>query len=112
MTCRCRARTCRVLGFGAAKQTEAHLERHVRATTAFNKMLAVPGAHVVAVRFTPSAIVVDLRRRARRLECPCGWSTRAVYDRRERHWRGLDLGAARLVLRGEIRRLSCRRCGR
>ena len=84
----------------------------MRATTAFNKMLAVPGAHVVAVTFTPSAIVVDLRRRSHRLLCPCGWSTRAVYDRSQRHWRGLDLGAARLVLRGEIRRLHCRRCGR
>jgi transposase len=84
----------------------------VRATTAFNKMLAIPGAHVVGVTFTPSGIVVDLRRRTRRVVCPCGWSGRAVYDRSVRHWRGLDLGAVRLVLRGEIRRLDCRRCGR
>jgi len=84
----------------------------VRATTAFNKMLAVPGAHVVGVTFTPSGIVVDLRRRARRLSCPCGWSTRAVYDRSVRCWRGLDLGATRVFLRAEIRRLHCRDCGR
>jgi len=50
----------------------------VRATTAFNKMLAIPGAHVVGVTFTPSGIVVDLRRRTRRVVCPCGWSGRAV----------------------------------
>src|SRR5947209_5950256 len=75
-------------------------------------MLAIPGADVVGVTFTPNGIVVDLRRRARRLTCPCGWSTRAVYDRSRRHWRGLDLGATRLVLRAEIRRLQCRSCGR
>jgi transposase len=83
----------------------------VRATTAFNKMLAIPGANVAGVQFTPSGIVVDLRRRGRRLHCPCGWSTRAVYDRSSRRWRHLDLGAARLYLEAEIRRLACRRCG-
>jgi transposase len=84
----------------------------VRATTAVNKMLAIPGADVVGVTFAPTGIVVDLRRRARRLTCPCGWSTRAVYDRSRRHWRGLDVGATRLVLRAEIRRLQCRSCHR
>jgi transposase len=84
----------------------------VRATTAFNKMLAIPGANVTGVQFTPTGIVVALRRRARRLRCPCGWSTRAAYDRSTRRWRHLDLGAARLYLQAEIRRLACRRCGR
>ena len=84
----------------------------MRATTAFNKMLVVPGADVVGVTFSPEGIVVDLRRRARRLTCPCGWSTRAVYDRTTRRWRGLDLGSARLFLQAEIRRLDCRSCGR
>jgi transposase len=84
----------------------------VRTTTAFNKMLAIPGADVAGVVFTPAGIVVVLRHRARRLRCPCGWSTRAVYDRSTRRWRHLDLGAARLYLQAEIRRLACRRCGR
>jgi len=84
----------------------------VRATTAFNKMLAIPGAHVAAVAFTPEGIVVDLTRRSKRLRCPCGWSTRAVYDRSSRSWRGLNLGTAKLSLHAEIRRLDCRRCGR
>jgi transposase len=56
--------------------------------------------------------VVVLRRRGRRLRCPCGWSTRAVYDSTTRRWRHLDLGAARLYLEAEIRRLACRACGR
>jgi transposase len=84
----------------------------VRATTAFNKMLAIPGAHVTGVVFSLDGVVVDLGRRARRLRCPCGWSTRAVYDRSRRSWRGLDLGATKVFLRAEIRRLACRRCGR
>jgi transposase len=84
----------------------------VRATTAFNKMLAIPGAWVTAVTFTPDGILVDIARRARRLRCPCGWSTRAVYDHSMRRWRGLDLGATKLFLRGAIRRLHCRVCDR
>ena len=84
----------------------------MRATTAFNKMLAIPGAHVTGVVFTPTGIVVDLGRRAKRLRCPCGWSTRAVYDRSRRSWRGLDMGTAKVFLRAQIRRLMCRRCGR
>jgi transposase len=84
----------------------------VRATTAFNKMLTIPGADVAGVVFTPTGIVVALRRRARRLRCPCGWSTRAVYDHSTRRWRHLDLGASRLYLQAEIRRLACRACGR
>jgi transposase len=84
----------------------------VRATTAFNKMLVIEGASVRAVDFTCRGVEVGLRLRARRLRCPCGWSTRAVYDRSRRRWRHLDLGAAKLFLVAEIRRLHCRRCGR
>jgi transposase len=84
----------------------------VRATTAFNKMLEIPGADVSGIEFTPAGIVVCLRRRARRLTCACGWSTAAVYDRTIRRWRHLDLGAAPLFLSAEIRRLACRRCAR
>jgi transposase len=75
-------------------------------------MLAIPGAYVAAVTFAPEGVVVDLKRRAKRLRCPCGRSTRGVYDRSTRSWRGLDLGATKLVLRAEIRRLDCRACGR
>jgi transposase len=84
----------------------------VRVTTAFNKMLAVPGASVSSVEFTPAGVVVGIRRRARRLRCPCGWSTSAAYDRSRRRWRHLDLGASRLWLEAEIRRLRCHRCRR
>jgi transposase len=84
----------------------------MRVTTAFNRMLAIPGASVVSVEFGPDGVVVGLRRRSRRLTCPCGWSTRATYDRSVRRWRHLDLGACRLHLEAGIRRLRCRPCGR
>ena len=84
----------------------------MRVTTAFNKMLAIPGAWVASVTFGPEGVVVGLRRRRRRPTCPCGWRGRAVYDRSVRRWRHLDLGAVKLFLEAEIRRIQCRRCGR
>jgi hypothetical protein len=60
----------------------------------------------------PEARPVDLGRRGKRLRCPWGRSTRAVYDRSRRSWRGLDLSASKVTRRAEIRRLHCRRCDR
>ncbi|HYN36057.1 MAG TPA: ISL3 family transposase [Actinomycetota bacterium] len=84
----------------------------MRVTTAFNKMLGIPGATVAEVSFTPVGIVVRLRRRFRRLTCPCGFQTRAIYDTSVRRWRHLDLGACRLLLECDVRRLDCARCDR
>jgi transposase len=84
----------------------------VRVTTAFNRLLGIPGAWVAWVRFTPTGVVVGLRARRRRPKCRCGWLGRAVYDRSTRSWRHLDLGGMRLRLEAEIRRIDCRRCGR
>ena len=84
----------------------------MRVSTAFNTMLAIPGASVSAVRFEPTCVVVGLRRRVRRPVCPCGWKGRAIYDRSVRRWRHLDLGGSRLFLEAEVRRLHCRRCQR
>lgn len=84
----------------------------MRVTTAFNKMLAIPGASVASVTFAAEGIVVGLRRRRRRPVCPCGWKGRGIYDRSIRRWRHLDLGATKLYLEAEIARLACRRCDR
>jgi transposase len=84
----------------------------VRVSTAFNKMLAVPGASVTSVTFAGEGIVVGLRRGRRRPVCPCGWKGRAIYDRSVRRWRHLDVGASKLWLEAEIRRQHCRRCDR
>lgn len=84
----------------------------MRATTAFNKMLEIPGATVTEITFTPEGIVVGLRRRFYRLTCPCGTTVGATYDSSVRRWRHLDLGSCRLLLEAEIRRLYCPRCER
>ena len=84
----------------------------MRVSTAFNKMLGIVGATVASVTFTPAGIVVGLRRRRTKLVCPCGWMTRATYDRSTRRWRHLDLAGSKLWLEAEIRRIDCRACGR
>jgi transposase len=84
----------------------------VRVTTAFNRVLQLPGANVVSVSFTDAGIVIGVRRTGRRLRCPCGFATRARYDASTRRWRHLDFGASKVWLQAEIRRLDCRRCGR
>lgn len=84
----------------------------MRVSTAFNRMLALPGATVSGVRFEPDGMVVEIRLRARRLVCPCGWSTRARYDSSRRRWRHIDAAGCRLWLEADIRRLLCRRCDR
>ncbi len=83
----------------------------MRVSTAFNKMLAIPGVWVASVTFTPGGIVVGLRRRRGTLRCPCGFESRSRYDTTTRRWRHLDLGACKLFLEAEIRRVDCRRCG-
>src|SRR5712692_5964860 len=89
-------------------------EAEMRVSTAFNRLLQVPGASVQTVRFEREGLVVSLRRRARRLVCPrCGCLGRAGYDRRERRrWRHLDLGSTRCYLECELRRFRCPGCER
>lgn len=84
----------------------------MRVTTAFNKLLALDGASVTGVSFTPDGVVVEIQARCRRPVCPCGWRGRAIYDRSRRRWRHLDLGASKLFIEAEIRRLDCSVCGR
>lgn len=84
----------------------------MRVTTAFNRLLRLDGAGVAAVEFSDEGVVVDLRRRRRRLvECPCGYTCRAFYDRTVRRWRHLDVAGTQLWLRAEIRRIDCPDCG-
>jgi transposase len=83
----------------------------VRVSTAFNRLLQIPGATVTDVVIDGRDVEVTLRPRARLLRCPCGKPVRAVYDRRLRRWRHLDLGRCRLWLVYAIRRLDCPDCG-
>ena len=82
----------------------------MRVTTAFKRLLDLPGVNVTDVEFTATAVVVTVGLRRRRLECPdCGYSTRARYDSRpvDSRWRHLDLGVWRLEVRARLRRLVC-----
>jgi transposase len=84
----------------------------VRVTTAFNRVLGLPGAWVESVAFTDAGIVIGIRARSRRHSCPCGWSTTARYDVSRRRWRHLDMGATRLWLEADIARVACPSCRR
>ena len=44
----------------------------MRAATAWSRVIAGDGVVVVSVTFTPEAVVVKIRRRKRRHQCPCG----------------------------------------
>jgi transposase len=84
----------------------------VRVTTAFNRLLRLPGAAVTDVSFGSEGVIVTVRLRRRRRVCSrCGQLGGSIHDRRIKRWRHLDLGANRCVIECELRRLWCRSCG-
>ena len=85
----------------------------MRVTTAFNRLLRLPGASVIDVSFTSEGVIVIVRLRRRRRVCArCGQtgSRLVVHDRRVKRWRHLDLGATRCVIECELRLLRCPDC--
>ena len=84
----------------------------MRVTTAFNRMLGLPGASVTGGRFERQGVVVRVRLRRRRKVCGrCGQLVRATHETRLRRWRHLDLGGQRCLIECELRRLRCSDCG-
>ena len=86
----------------------------MRVTTAFKRLLRLPGASVADVCFGAEGVVVTVRLRRRRRVCAgCGQAGRqlGIHDRRVKRWRHLDLGASRCIIECELRRLRCRDCG-
>jgi transposase len=85
----------------------------MRVTTAFNRLLRLPGASVIDVSFSAEGVIVSVRLRRRRRVCSrCGQTGRlAIHGRRIKRWRHLDLGANRCIIECELRRLWCRSCG-
>jgi transposase len=82
----------------------------VRVTTAFNRLLALPGVSVSDVSFGVDTVTVDVVLRRRRLQCPeCEFDTAARYDTRpvSSSWRHLDLGRWKVTVRGALRRVDC-----
>jgi transposase len=85
----------------------------VRVSTAFKRLLRLPGASVADVSFTSDGVLVTVRLRRRRRVCGgCGQTgPLEIHDRRVKRWRHLDLGASRCMIECELRRLRCRDCG-
>ena len=82
----------------------------MRATTAFNRLLALDGANVRQVDFGCDTVVVTVALRRRKLVCPeCSYSTSARYDTRPApsSWRHLRLGIWKLKVVAHLRRLRC-----
>jgi hypothetical protein len=70
-------------------------EGDVRVTTAFTRLLRLPGAAVINVSFGGEGVIVTVRLRRRRRVCGCCGQTSGleIHDRRPKRWRHPDLGA-------------------
>lgn len=82
----------------------------MRVTSAFSRLLDLPGVWVRSVSLQPDRVVVVVALRARRLQCPkCSYSTpyRESIQHHDSLWRAPDLGTWRLQLRANLRRLRC-----
>jgi transposase len=82
----------------------------VRVTTAFKRLLDLPGVWVKKVSYEPDRIEVTVTLRTRRLQCPkCSYSTphRESVQHHDSIWRHLDLGTWRLEVHARLRRLRC-----
>ena len=82
----------------------------MRVTTAFKRVLDLPGVSIRKVSFEPGRVVVSVALRRRRLQCPkCSYSTphRESLQHHDSVWRHLDLGAWRLEIHARLRRLRC-----
>lgn len=84
----------------------------MRVSTAFNKILSLPGTLVTTVEFTDTGLVLGVRRRSTVHRCPCGRRVRGRHDARRRRWRHLDFGATRVELEAVVVRIWCPRCQR
>jgi len=84
----------------------------VRVTTAFNRMLGLPGAWVRDVEFGAHAMVVMVCLRRKRPVCSgCGARGLKIKDHRVKRWRHLDVGGLRCRVECRLRRLYCPGCG-
>ena len=82
----------------------------MRVSTAFSRLLCLPGVWVRSVSCEPRQVVVTVALRRRRLHCPkCAYSTRHRENKQHHDsvWRRLDLGVWRLEVHARLRRLRC-----
>jgi transposase len=87
-------------------------EGDVRVSTAYNRMLGLPGAWVRDVAFGGEGAIVTVVLRRKRAVCSgCGARGLKIKDHRVKRWRHLDLGGMRCVIECRLRRLYCPGCG-
>jgi transposase len=87
-------------------------EGDVRVTTAFNRMLGLPGAWVRDVEFGERAMIVTVALKAKKPVCSgCGARGLKVKEHRTKPWRHLDQGGLRCRIECRLRRLYCPGCG-
>jgi transposase len=82
----------------------------MRVTSAFSRLLDLPGVWVRSVSLEPDRVRVSVALRRRRLHCPkCSYSTRHRENKQHHDsvWRHLDLGRWRLEVHARLRRLRC-----
>jgi transposase len=82
----------------------------MRVTSAFSRLLDLPGVWVRSVGFEPDRVCVTVALRRRRLRCPkCSYCTRHRENKQHHDsvWRHLDLGVWRLEVHVALRRLRC-----
>jgi transposase len=84
----------------------------VRVTTAYNRMLGLPGAWVRDVEFGEQAMIVTVGLRRKNPVCSgCGARGLKIKDHRVKRWRHLDVGGVRCQVECWLRRLYCPGCG-
>ncbi len=84
----------------------------MRVTTAYNRMLGLPGAWVRDVEFGAQAMIVTVCLRRKQPLCSgCGARGLKIKDHRTKRWRHLDVGGVRCVIECRLRRLYCPCCG-
>ena len=80
----------------------------MRLTTVFNKLLALQGAFVRDVKFTPDRLLVIVAPRRQLHRCPlCRFETTSRYDHRVCEWRHVALGKWKVVLCASVARVDC-----
>ena len=84
----------------------------MRVSTAFNRMLALPGSWVRDVAFGSEGVIVTVALRAKIPACSgCGARGLPIKEHRTKSWRHLDLGSTRCEIECVLRRLYCPGCG-
>lgn len=84
----------------------------MRSNTVLRTLLALQHTRVLDLEFEKDALVVHVAPTWKIPRCSgCGKKRKSLYDSRVRDWRHLDLAGIKTILRYDLRRVSCKKCG-